>query len=258
MLASSGVRRRLATTTGWRDLGREALEEVGAANLPFEPRLAVAAPPWTLRADVTVSTTMTACGKDLAEMNRRAAAEDHPRNLPSEEEAIWVWSDGSATDGVANGGGGALILLPDGETKEIRVPAGRICSSTRAELVALRAALTEMNERTLPENLPIVICLDSQAALVTLESGPAAQTSGIVAGIWQLLNSMAASGHACHLQWVPSHCGLAHNKRADAIAQEASLLDHSQTPIECQQRHPCSRQRCTQVLAELLAGRMVP
>ena len=67
---------------------------------------------------------------------------------------------------------------------------------------------------------------------MTLESGPAAQTSGIGAEIWQLLNSMAASGHTCHLQWVPSHCGLAHNERADAIAKEASLMDQSQTPID--------------------------
>ena len=32
------------------------------------------------------------------------------------------------------GGGGALITLPSGEERKIRIPAGSVCSSTRTEL----------------------------------------------------------------------------------------------------------------------------
>ena len=52
---------------------------------------------------------------------------------------VWIWSDGSAEGGVTARGGGALITLPSGEEREVRMPAGAVCSSTRAELVAICA-----------------------------------------------------------------------------------------------------------------------
>ena len=89
------------------------------------------------------------------------------RSVPA--EATWVWSDGSATGapvaepsdhrqyadsvrlrpgrrrgGVLDGGGGAMITFPNGDTREVRVAAGSLCSSTRTELVALTAALEEL------------------------------------------------------------------------------------------------------------------
>ena len=64
--------------------------------------------------------------------------------------ATWVWTDGSAEAGVLNGGAGAFIEKPDGEEHELRRAAGRICSSFRAEMVALREALQFLrdNRRT--------------------------------------------------------------------------------------------------------------
>ena len=73
---------------------------------------------------------------------RRAAAEGHLTSLP--DDAVWVWRDVSAEGGVTAGGSGALVILPSGEEREFRAPAGAICSSTRAELVALRLALEEV------------------------------------------------------------------------------------------------------------------
>ena len=60
-----------------------------------------------------------------------------------------------------------MIRTRSGETREVRVPAGLHCCSIRAELVALRAALEALIG--LPEETgPVVVCLDSQAALLTL------------------------------------------------------------------------------------------
>ena len=60
--------------------------------------------------------------------------------------ASLVWTDGSATAGVLDGGAGALIEWPDGEVHELRTPAGHLCSSYRAEMVALQPALTYLLE----------------------------------------------------------------------------------------------------------------
>ena len=73
-----------------------------------------------------------------------------------------MWSDGSAEGGVTAGGSGAVVALPSGQELQLRAPAGRVCSSTRAEMVALREALEavlrladdEVGERD------IVVCTD--------------------------------------------------------------------------------------------------
>ena len=59
---------------------------------------------------------------------RRAAAERYLATLPA--QAVWIWSDGSAEGGVTAREVGALITLPSGEKKEVRTPAGAVCSST--------------------------------------------------------------------------------------------------------------------------------
>ena len=104
------------------------------------------------------------------------------------EDAVWVWTDGSADAGVARGGGGALIQLPSGEEREVRVAAGKACTSTRAELTALLAALRTVTEIPMTtSNSDIIVCTDSQAALWLLANGPAAQGTPLGAELWTAL-----------------------------------------------------------------------
>ena len=227
--ATKTAPRRLQTT-GWRDLGREALARVGLHGTPVEERLHVTLPPWTespgvsFRMDIGAPISREAHG-DV----RRAAAERHLATLP--DQATWIWSDGSAEGGVASGGGGALITLPSGEESTVRTPAGAVCSSTRAELVAIRAALEEMQRLdSTPNATPLVVCTDSQAALATLASGAGAQRTALGAAIWRLL--LVAPDRPIQLQWVPAHCGLPPNERADELAKEASSLPQADVPVD--------------------------
>ena len=120
---------------------------------------------------VTITPCIDNCSRNASEQSRRAATEKRLDSLPSPDSAFWVWSDGSADESVSMGGVGALILLPGGEKRELRVPAGRLCSSTHAELIALRAAVRGLHGPLAA--LPVVACLDSRAALLLLDGGPA-------------------------------------------------------------------------------------
>ena len=57
-----------------------------------------------------------------------------------------VWTDGSAESDVKSGGSAALIEWPDDTGAEVHAPAGSLCSSYGAELIALRAAIGHLLE----------------------------------------------------------------------------------------------------------------
>ena len=101
--------------------------------------------------------------------------------------------------------------------------------------MALRAALEEIAESDLTPDQDthpdtIIVCLDSRAALQTVDAGPAAQTSQLGDAIWRLLMQLANRGRRLHLQWVPAHCGLPGNERADMLAMEAAELEQTNAP----------------------------
>ena len=148
-----------------------------------------------------------------------------------------MWTDGSAADGVADGGAGALIIWPNGEEDEIRTPAGRLSSSYRAEMVVLQSALAQLLESTSLDDDPIVVCTDSQSALASLRDGLAAQTTPMGISIWRSLSRLAEGGRLVHLQWVPSHCGIDGDERADAIVKEASSLYQSDAAADVRTVH---------------------
>ena len=130
--------RRLLTTTGWRDVGARALERAGVQGVPVEERLHITLPLWidgpgvSNRLDIGIAILRT-----TPDDARPAAAEEHLASLPDGAMAIWIWCNGSAEGGVAAGGSGALIDPPSGDSTELRAAAGKVCSSTRAMLVAI-------------------------------------------------------------------------------------------------------------------------
>ena len=104
--------------------------------MAVEPRLEASPARVTFHLDVSPGGRL-----DTPPDVRRRAAEEHLETLPS--RATWIWSDGSAEAGVTQGGGGAFIRKDAGEVVEVKVVAGQLCSSTRAELIAAQGGSAE-------------------------------------------------------------------------------------------------------------------
>ncbi|KAF0289586.1 hypothetical protein FJT64_012230 [Amphibalanus amphitrite] len=104
-------------------------------------------------------------------------------------------------------------------------------------MVTLRAALNHLRDHPHQPSAPITICSDSQSALATLREGPASQKTLLGAAIWTELAALAGPSRRIHLQWVPSHCGVDENERADQITKEATALPQAAVPVDVATAH---------------------
>jgi ribonuclease HI len=126
-----------------------------------------------------------------------------------------VYTDGSAAGGTSDGGSAAVITRGDPSEPEVlqvrrRKGARRTCSY-EMEVSALHLAM-EWCETA--EDGDVLICTDSQAVLRALES-PAANDEEAVG---TLRRRLSKARRRISLQWVPGHCGLPGNDRADLEA----------------------------------------
>jgi ribonuclease HI len=163
--------------------------------------------------------------RSLSVSTRAARAKEFLAGLlPTDIE---IWTDGSAEEAVANGGGAAVITTKLLCTR-LYVAAGLHCSSYQAEMAAIVTGLefcVGLNRET--HGSTIRLLSDSLSGLSALSQGQESQdtTSGVAA--WRAMNSLGA----VDLVWVPAHCGLDGNELADIAADKARQLPQDHVPI---------------------------
>ena len=156
---------RLSTVTRLKRIGENVWRAVGSTP-PIEPILTQPDPPWEPPPFIFSLDIDTALPPAASDEQRRDAACHHLAALP--QCTACVWTDRSATGGMTNGGAGALIEWPDGDEREVRAPAGSICSIYRVEMLALHSALSRLLENPAHIEDPIVVYNDSQSAMASL------------------------------------------------------------------------------------------
>ena len=162
-------------------------------------------------------------------------------------QAGWthIYTDGSAEEVVRNGGSGVFVRTPTGQTFGYSNATGRKCSNFKAETSALQNAVAYIAEMK-PQKT--VILTDSKAALQSLTSNTPDQP------IHQLLKDLQLLPHECTvvLRWIPAHCGIPGNERADRLAksgskqlQPMSTSTYQEAKILLRNRQKCQWKRAT-------------
>ena len=221
----------------WRRIANRTVEAAEISDLRREPLTFIPkVAPWDLKGDpskISFNPGMpNGTERTASETSRRETAMAALGNLTDADTVCWT--DGSAIEGTRSGGSGAFIQLPDGSTMERRVPSGKICSSYRAELTAIREALSciqGLSEGVKNQIRSIRICTDSKSAIQRLAGGPLDQRDDLCGDIWTKLLDLSSSARVL-FQWVPSHCGLEGNEKADTLAGEASGLQQEEVPVD--------------------------
>ena len=153
---------------------------------------------------------------------RALTLETFDRQYPTDSWAH-VFTDGSAEGAVRNGGGGVYMKFPDGRRISRSLPTGAHSTNFRAEACALLEAASVLNT-TEPLASNTVILTDCRSLLQSLQSSR--DTSQILQDTRRELYSLGSRTNLV-LQWIPSHCGVSGNEKADKLSKEGSKLPQS-------------------------------
>ena len=218
--------------TAWYTLCKAKLECTPKENVTLFPKLE----PWKWETpDIEFNYMLDGCmGKNDSDENITNAAQNFlEKTRPND---IVCYTDGSAVEGTKNGGAGAVIQIPNREKIIITKACGTICSSYRAEMIAIEQALTaitkEIEKTPEGESRSLWIITDSQSSIVTIKQGPGNQFSEVGNNIWELLNQINQLQVNTKFQWIPGHKGIQGNEEADEVAGKASKMPQEEVPID--------------------------
>lgn len=181
-----------------------------------------------------------------SDMERKLLALEYIHSTYPKDKWTHAYTDGSATDATKNGGGGIQIEYND-DNVSIAMPTGKYSTNYRAEAAALREASISISQNTTKTKMKVVIFTDALSVLQRLNR-PSKDLNHLVDALTEICNKTQLT-----LQWIPAHCGLQGNEKADQLAKEGGNMNqedkqvaysdektHIKTSIQrkWKQRHP--------------------
>ena len=132
-------------------------------------------------------------------------------DLYPQDTWIRVYTDGSATYAIQDGGAGSKIYLPDGDTIESATAVGKHCTNYTAEVKALSQGVQAILDIVGNHKEDVVFLTDSKSVLDALACH----------GEHELRVKLSKLGESRRvvLQWIPAHCGISGNEKADELAK---------------------------------------
>ena len=131
-----------------------------------------------------------------------------------------IYTDGSVLD---NKSSGAAFVIPSLNVEK-KYYLGKNYSIFTAELIAILMALQYIQNLNVTP-YKILFCVDSQSVLQSLKSIKQKIRTEIIIEIKHLIHIFCIKGIQINFCWVPSHCNIFSNEKADLAANKAAQND---------------------------------
>ena len=217
------VKPRLKTRLGWRHRAQK-FEVCKSVNRPDQQPS-----PWTQFSNVNVE-------KVTLEKRKAEYTAEQLRQLSLDKINTFVvnyriYTDGSTDGNQRNGGAGTYIEDANGRMIDtFEEPAGAYCSSYGGECVAMLRACTWIKEKEDKEGeqLSILIATDSESLVNSLKN-----RSWKIQDEWlkMIKKTLAEIRSTITILWIPSHCDIEGNEKADDLANKGRTKDQSNVPV---------------------------
>ena len=208
---------------------KEATKLAESNNFPPEREtsrtISYLAPHQTLTKPKTQTSLLQKADKSISPPILKILALETIDSYP--ENIIHAYTDGSAVRAIRNGGYGSVIHIPDAEPILLSGPCGAFCSNYDAEIAAIQKTLDTLLQKLQNEEIrptDIVIFSDSLSAIQAIENWQGDTAKGIeeiIQANHQLMNLYRIQ---VTIQWIPAHCDIRLNDKADGLAKMGSHM----------------------------------
>ena len=219
-LINKSIPPRLKTRAGWRHETVERVNKDIKRDITTPPTA-----PWRNMAQLNVQyVSLDGRKRDIAPEQLKQATHN---TIETIEANLVIYTDGSTSGTQENGGAGISIQTTSGEiVEELSYPAGEWCSSFTGECVAFYEAIKWIRANEVPEQETVLICSDSMSLAQALDNGSWKDQDPWIKLIKDEIHELLPK---IILLWIPSHCDVAGNERADELARKGTELDQNET-----------------------------
>ena len=178
-------------------------------------------PPWSddVRPSIQCSVPGVGPKDSQSSAQRKALTLAHIEEKYPNQDWTHIFTDGSADQAVRNGGAGVYIKYPGGNEENISLATGCYSTNYQAEAVAIKTGAVHIQHST-ETSQKVVFFSDALSVLQTLKSGKEKELNELFSAL-----SALCQNHQVTLQWIPSHCDVQGNEKADILAKEGSTKD---------------------------------
>ena len=186
-------------------------ECISKHSLPIEAETPNPEPPWTLLTPNTNIELTNRCNKDNPSLNKKEALQ----LISQYPDYSRIYTDGSKIEEKS----GCGIYIPSIKLlKSIRLP--NFIDIFTAEAHAIYNAVTIIMGSDIQK---AIILSDSYSVISAVRNF---SSNWYIQDIISIINDAKLSGIEIILTWIPSHCNIPGNEKADKLAKEAIKYDH--------------------------------
>ena len=177
---------------------------------------------------IDIRVTVPAVTRDQDDTSKKLLTLSYIDDLYPQDTWIRIYTDGSATDAIQDGGAGSIIYLQNGDTIESATATGKHCTNYTAEVKALSQGAQAILDIVANHKEDVVFLTDSKSVLDALACHGEHEL--------RVKLSKLIESRRVVLQWIPAHCGISGNEKADELAKRGANMQQENLPITIKQK----------------------